>query len=154
MLPPLPLPLLLLLLSACLPVARGLDNGLGRTPPMGFNTWNHFGCVPLQPGGSFLPGGPSEALMKAQADAMVSSGMAKAGYTHVNIDDCWCASAPGPQPAQLCQLCQPQSLTFASFGAALGRLGAPHAGSSRTGPGRGRTRNPGRSPTRPGFRTA
>jgi hypothetical protein len=21
----------------------GLDNGLGLTPPMGFNTWNHFG---------------------------------------------------------------------------------------------------------------
>ena len=21
-----------------------LDNGLGRTPPMGWNSWNHFGC--------------------------------------------------------------------------------------------------------------
>jgi len=25
--------------------AGGLDNGLGATPPMGFNTWNHFGCA-------------------------------------------------------------------------------------------------------------
>ena len=23
----------------------GLDNGVGLTPPMGFNTWNHFGCA-------------------------------------------------------------------------------------------------------------
>lgn len=22
----------------------GLDNGVGLTPPMGFNTWNYFGC--------------------------------------------------------------------------------------------------------------
>lgn len=22
----------------------GLDNGLARTPPMGWNSWNHFGC--------------------------------------------------------------------------------------------------------------
>ena len=21
-----------------------LDNGLGRTPPMGWNSWNHYGC--------------------------------------------------------------------------------------------------------------
>lgn len=21
-----------------------LDNGLGLTPPMGWNSWNHFGC--------------------------------------------------------------------------------------------------------------
>ena len=26
----------------------GLDNGLGLTPPMGFNTWNYFGCAVLQ----------------------------------------------------------------------------------------------------------
>jgi len=22
----------------------GIDNGLGLTPPMGWNSWNHFGC--------------------------------------------------------------------------------------------------------------
>lgn len=24
--------------------ALGLDNGLGKTPPMGWNSWNHYGC--------------------------------------------------------------------------------------------------------------
>jgi alpha-galactosidase len=61
-----------------------LENGLGRTPPMGFNTWNTFHCIP--PVGTL---GPSDQLMRSQADTMVSSGMAKAGYVHVNIDDCW-----------------------------------------------------------------
>ena len=46
-----------------------LDNGLGRTPPMGFNTWNHFGCIP--PVGH---SGPSDELMRAQAQALVDSG--------------------------------------------------------------------------------
>jgi alpha-galactosidase len=53
------------------------DNGLARTPPMGWNSWNKFGC------------NVSEQLIKEIADAMVSSGMKKAGYQFVNIDDCW-----------------------------------------------------------------
>ena len=53
------------------------DNGLARTPPMGWNSWNKFGC------------NVSEKLIKEIADAMVSSGMKKAGYQFVNIDDCW-----------------------------------------------------------------
>src|SRR5919202_887529 len=51
--------------------------GLARTPPMGWNSWNRFGCD------------VSEALIRATADAMVSSGMRDAGYRYVNIDDCW-----------------------------------------------------------------
>ena len=50
---------------------------LARTPPMGWNSWNHFGCD------------VSESLIRATADAMVESGMRDAGYTYVNIDDCW-----------------------------------------------------------------
>ncbi len=50
---------------------------LGATPPMGWNSWNTFGC------------NPSESLIKGTADAMVSSGMAAVGYQYVNIDDCW-----------------------------------------------------------------
>ena len=78
-----------LLAAAVAAGADALDNGLGRTPPMGFNTWNHFGCIKLAPGGSSGPKGPTETLMKAQAATMISTGMAAAGYTHVNIDDCW-----------------------------------------------------------------
>jgi alpha-galactosidase len=54
-----------------------LENGLARTPPMGWNSWNKFGC------------GVSDTLVRQTADAMVSSGMAAAGYQYVNIDDCW-----------------------------------------------------------------
>ena len=50
---------------------------LARTPPMGWNSWNHFGCK------------VTDAIVRAQADAMVSSGMRAAGYVYINIDDCW-----------------------------------------------------------------
>lgn len=51
--------------------------GLALTPPMGWNSWNKFAC------------NIDEKLVKEIADAMVSSGMKAAGYTYVNIDDCW-----------------------------------------------------------------
>ena len=54
-----------------------LDNGLARTPPMGWNSWNHFGC------------NVSEQLIKETADAIVASGMRDAGYRYLVIDDCW-----------------------------------------------------------------
>src|SRR4029077_305533 len=50
---------------------------LAQTPPMGWNSWNAFGC------------NISEALIRETADAMVKSGMRDAGYTYVNVDDCW-----------------------------------------------------------------
>ena len=50
---------------------------LARTPPMGWNSWNHFACK------------VTEADVRAAADAIVSSGMKDAGYVFVNIDDCW-----------------------------------------------------------------
>ncbi len=57
--------------------AEALGNGVAKTPPMGWNSWNSFGC------------NPSETLVKQMADAMVSSGMKDAGYEYVVIDDCW-----------------------------------------------------------------
>lgn len=51
--------------------------GLAKTPPMGWNSWNNFGC------------NVDENLIRATADAMVSTGMKATGYTYVNIDDCW-----------------------------------------------------------------
>jgi len=68
-LPPKPLPL---------PALRDLpDNGLVRTPPMGWNSWNKFA------------GRVDDSIVRAAADAMVASGMAKVGYTYINIDDTW-----------------------------------------------------------------
>jgi len=50
---------------------------LALTPPMGWNSWNKFGC------------NVSDKLIREMADAMVSTGMQAAGYQYVNIDDCW-----------------------------------------------------------------
>ena len=63
------------LLLAAAPVE--LDRGLARTPPMGWNSWNRFGCD------------VSEALIRQIAEALVTSGMRDAGYQYVVIDDCW-----------------------------------------------------------------
>ncbi len=50
---------------------------IARTPPMGWNSWNHFKCT------------VTEQDIRAAADGMVVSGMKDVGYTYVNIDDCW-----------------------------------------------------------------
>jgi len=52
-------------------------NGPARTPPMGWNSWNHFACK------------VTAADVRSAADAIVSTGMKSAGYIYVNIDDCW-----------------------------------------------------------------
>ncbi|CAL5080606.1 unnamed protein product [Urochloa decumbens] len=66
---------------AAVAVARraALENGLGRTPQMGWNSWNHFAC------------NINEDIIRQIADAMVDSGLAKLGYDYINIDDCWAA---------------------------------------------------------------
>ncbi|MGA5302053.1 glycoside hydrolase family 27 protein [Nucisporomicrobium flavum] len=57
--------------------AQALDNGVARTPPMGWNSWNTFGCS------------INETLIRQMADAIVSSGMRDRGYQYVVVDDCW-----------------------------------------------------------------
>ena len=53
------------------------SNGLALTPPMGWNSWNHFGIS------------IHDSIIRGIADAMVSSGLAKAGYEYIVIDDGW-----------------------------------------------------------------
>jgi alpha-galactosidase len=53
------------------------DNGLARTPPMGWNSWNKFAAR------------VDDRAVRAMADAMASNGMKDAGYQYVNIDDTW-----------------------------------------------------------------
>ena len=60
---------------------RALDNGLAKTPPMGWNSWNKFACDGL-----------NEKVVRETADTMVSNGMKDAGYQYVNLDDCWQSS--------------------------------------------------------------
>lgn len=57
-----------------------LDNGLGLTPQMGWNSWNHFGC------------GINEELIRETIDALAASTLFKVGYEYVNMDDCWAFS--------------------------------------------------------------
>ena len=67
--PPAPLPL---------PALHDIpDNGLARTPPMGWNSWNHFARR------------IDDKTVREIADGMVTSGMKDAGYIYVNIDDAW-----------------------------------------------------------------
>jgi alpha-galactosidase len=58
-------------------LADAADSTLAATPPMGWNSWNHFACK------------VTAADVRAAADAIASNGMKDAGYTYVNIDDCW-----------------------------------------------------------------
>jgi alpha-galactosidase len=50
---------------------------VGATPPMGWNSWNHFA------------GRVTDADVRSAADRLVASGMRDAGYTYVNVDDTW-----------------------------------------------------------------
>jgi alpha-galactosidase len=66
-----------LVLTISGPVAAQKAEGLALTPPMGWNSWNHYGC------------NIDETLIKRTADSLVSSGLRDAGYVYVNLDDCW-----------------------------------------------------------------
>jgi alpha-galactosidase len=61
-----------------LPPLRDLpDNGLARTPPMGWNSWNKFAE------------NVDDKTVREIADALVATGLRDAGYVYVNIDDGW-----------------------------------------------------------------
>ncbi|MEV6648164.1 carbohydrate-binding protein [Amycolatopsis sp. NPDC051371] len=63
--------------------ASASENGLLRTPPMGFNNWNSTQCK-----ADF-----NETMIRGIADLFVSKGLKDVGYTYVNIDDCWALPA-------------------------------------------------------------
>ena len=69
--------ILLLLLMFSTSIFAQENEKLALTPPMGWNSWNKFGC------------NVDENMIKEMADAMVSSGMKDAGYEYIVIDDCW-----------------------------------------------------------------
>ncbi|GAA4877272.1 glycoside hydrolase family 27 protein [Kitasatospora terrestris] len=71
-----------LMLTACVTAsttttAEAAPGSPASTPPLGWNSWNSFGC------------GVDESKVRQAADAMVSSGMKDAGYRYVVVDDCW-----------------------------------------------------------------
>ncbi|MEQ1762106.1 MAG: glycoside hydrolase family 27 protein [Pyrinomonadaceae bacterium] len=69
--------LIILVLLAFHLVSPQKAENLALTPPMGWNSWNKFGCD------------VDEKLVRETADNIVKSGMKAAGYEYVIIDDCW-----------------------------------------------------------------
>lgn len=63
-------------LVACLSGAFGLPNGLGLTPQMGWNSWNHFACNVNQ-----------DVIMQT-IDYLVSTGLKDVGYNYVVMRSC------------------------------------------------------------------
>jgi hypothetical protein len=63
--------------SSCSHCDALYPSAAGLTPPMGWNSWNHYAC------------NVSDELIRSTARTIVSSGLAKAGYEYINIDDCW-----------------------------------------------------------------
>ncbi|CAE6449781.1 hypothetical protein RSOLAG1IB_08589 [Rhizoctonia solani AG-1 IB] len=57
--------------------AQAANNGLARTPQMGWNTWNKFACD------------ISEDLILSAGQAIVDNGLKDLGYEYVVVDDCW-----------------------------------------------------------------
>ena len=86
-----------------IPLAICLENGLGRTPPMGWNSWNKFKCH------------INEDLIRKTADRIVSLGLDKLGYKYVNLDDCWQLTRNSTT-----NRIQPDPITFPSGMKALG----------------------------------
>ncbi|KAA0018080.1 glycoside hydrolase family 27 protein [Antrihabitans cavernicola] len=58
--------------------------GVAALPPLGWNSWNTFGC------------NIDETVIEHAADAMVASGMRDAGYDYVVVDDCWYSPQRAP----------------------------------------------------------
>lgn len=76
--------ILAIALASCV---QALDNGLARTPPMGWLAWARFTCE------TDCDKYPNECinydLFEQMTDRMVADGFREAGYEYVNIDDCW-----------------------------------------------------------------
>lgn len=59
------------------PLGEVKPDGLARTPPMGWSSWNKFQDK------------IDDKIIREVADAMVAVGLRDAGYRYVNIDDGW-----------------------------------------------------------------
>ena len=73
----LPVTAVLLAISSAAASAAPIGNGLAKTPPMGWSSWNQFGEA------------ISEKVVVESIDAMAAHGLRDAGYVYVNLDDGW-----------------------------------------------------------------
>ena len=68
------------LTAALLGAAAALDNGVVRTPPLGWMSWMYYTTE------------INENIIKGGADELVAGGYRDAGYNYVAIDDGWSTS--------------------------------------------------------------
>jgi len=76
-------------------ITHALNNGLARTPPMGWMSWERFRCntdCENDPDNCI-----SEKLFMTMADEIVNKGLNKLGYEYVIIDDCWLDHQRSPE---------------------------------------------------------
>ena len=83
-----PLLALLIAVAACTTSPRQQGSEGIQLPTMGWSSWNTYSV------------NISDSLIMSQADAMVSTGLADAGYNHINIDDGYFGGRD-PQTGQL-----------------------------------------------------
>ena len=69
--------LLLLPLLLLLGPASALDNGVARTPAMGYSSWNDCASA------------VTERRIKNVTRQLIDKGLAAKGFVHVNIDEGW-----------------------------------------------------------------
>lgn len=102
---------------------------LALTPPLGWNSWNVFGCD------------VDAARVRAAADALVKSGLAQHGWAYINIDDCWQGArdatgriqpnAKFPDMRGLCDYVHNLGLKIGAYSSPGPRTCASHEGSFR-----------------------
>ncbi len=63
-----------------------VGESLALTPPMGWNSWNCWGCA------------VDQEKIQASARALVETGLIDHGWSYVNIDDCWMVKSNSPDP--------------------------------------------------------
>ncbi|OTA04865.1 GH27 alpha-galactosidase [Trichoderma parareesei] len=68
-----------LLVALSTSTVQAVNNGLARTPQMGWNNWNTFACS------------VSSALLTSTAQLLTEYGLQDLGYKYVVLDDCWSA---------------------------------------------------------------
>lgn len=78
---------LLITILGLVTVVKSLENGLARTPPMGWMHWERFRCIIDCE--SYPQDCVSEDLFKQMADLLVSEGYKDVGYDYIIVDDCW-----------------------------------------------------------------
>ena len=72
---------LLTLLANLAAPTTAIDNGMGRTPPLGWNTW----CTDVLCTRDYC----DESIVKTQIDAIEREGLRDIGWKYATLDDCW-----------------------------------------------------------------